>query len=444
MALLAASGGDTVKLFDVSVQSGDPCTLCYMPSPGCLVNSVEWNHTNLVVASAGDDKKINFWRVNGHSRGSLPVPAADGGDNIEVTFPTVYLIASSSTCSIPVGCEMHDAICVWLVPLNAGNPVTEDKNWGEFLGKYCEEDVLCINFSNKGSRYLCSGGSGQVMIWDLQRKRCIKSLIGDLIVHNLASGAKATELKDPNKQVLWVLDYSRVSRHLLVTAGDDGSIHMWDTTSRSPKVSWSKQHSAPIAGVSFSPTNDKIIASVGLDKKLYTFDSGMRKESFFIAYEVPSSSLAFRDDGWILAAGTSNGRVVFYDVRGKPHPFTVLRAFVNSEAVTGLCWQRSKAVVLNESNCTDETALFGGAFEDSVLMPDPLPSAASLSLSTPSVSGPRNSGRSSYSIESFPLLQPLLRKHHIEALSGQVARWENYICKEVITSRMIWMSSPRL
>ena len=33
-----------------------------------------------------------------------------------------------------------------------------------------------------------------------------------------------------------MLDYSRVSRHLLVTAGDDGSVHLWDTTGRSPKV----------------------------------------------------------------------------------------------------------------------------------------------------------------------------------------------------------------
>lgn len=46
MALLAASGGDTVKLFDVSVKAGDPCTLSYTPSPGCLVNSVKWNHTS--------------------------------------------------------------------------------------------------------------------------------------------------------------------------------------------------------------------------------------------------------------------------------------------------------------------------------------------------------------------------------------------------------------
>jgi hypothetical protein len=33
----------------------------------------------------------------------------------------------------------------------------------------------------------------------------------------------------------------------------------------------------------------------------------------------------------LLAAGTSNGRVVFYDVRGKPQPFTVLRAYSSSE-----------------------------------------------------------------------------------------------------------------
>ncbi|KAK7816405.1 protein nedd1 [Quercus suber] len=374
MALLAASGGDTVKLFDVSVKAGDPCALTYTPSPGCLVNSVKWNHTNLVVASAGDDKKISLWRKNGQSLGTIPVAGADSGDNIE-------------------------------------------------------ESITAISFSNKVSRYICSGGSGQVVrIWDLQRKRCIKwlrghtntitgaiynckdehlasiSLSGDLILHNLASGARAAELKDPNEQVLRVLDYSRISRHLLVTAGDDGTVHLWDTTGRNPKVSWLKQHSAPTAGVSFSPSNDKIIASAGLDKKLYTYDSGSRRPSSCIPYEAPFSSLAFRDDGWTLAAGTSNGRVVFYDVRGKPQPFVVLHAYSSSEAVTSLCWQRSKHVIVNESNCTTETALVGNAVEDSILMPDPLPSVTSSSLSLSTVvSSSRNLGRLGASMEASSL-----------------------------------------
>ncbi|XP_062199337.1 protein NEDD1 [Phragmites australis] len=342
--LLATCGGDTVKLFDVSVESGDPCVLAYTPVPAHPVNAVKWNHTNLIVASAGDDKKISLWHKKGQNIGQLPTSTVDRGDDIE-------------------------------------------------------ECIYSISFSNKGSRYLCSGGSGHIVrIWDLQRKRCIKwlsghtdtitgvmynckdehlasiSMKGDLILHNLASGARAAELSDPNGQVLRVLDYSRNSRHLLVTAGDDGSVHLWDTTARSPKVSWLKQHSAPTSGVCISPSSDKIIATVGLDKKLYTLDSGSRRPTHTIPHEAPFSSLAYNDDGTILAAGTNSGRVVFYDVRGRPQPLTILRAYNSSEAVTGLCWQRSKPVIVKE-NSSSEVALLGGTSEESVLMPDPLPSA---------------------------------------------------------------------
>jgi hypothetical protein len=44
--LLATFGGDTVKLFDVTVESGDPCVLAYTPAPGNPVNAVKWNHTS--------------------------------------------------------------------------------------------------------------------------------------------------------------------------------------------------------------------------------------------------------------------------------------------------------------------------------------------------------------------------------------------------------------
>jgi len=131
-------------------------------------------------------------------------------------------------------------------------------------------------------------------------------------------------LIDSRHQVLRLLDYSRSSRHLLVTAGDDGTVHLWDTTGRSPKVysftywcscgkdcifhyigspvnfekllgtfilmvlytlvgeggavgkpinfsllsfpqmSWLKQHSAPTAGVCFSPSNEKVSKSLSL------------------------------------------------------------------------------------------------------------------------------------------------------------------------------------
>ncbi|KAL8542726.1 hypothetical protein ACS0TY_003563 [Phlomoides rotata] len=47
---------------------------------------------------------------------------------------------------------------------------------------------------------------------------------GDVIVHNLASRARATKLKDPNGQAPISYDC------------DDGSVHLWDTTGCSPMV----------------------------------------------------------------------------------------------------------------------------------------------------------------------------------------------------------------
>ncbi|KAL8497235.1 hypothetical protein ACS0TY_020792 [Phlomoides rotata] len=135
----------------------------------------------------------------------------------------------------------------------------------------------------------------------------------------------------------------------------------------------------------FSSCILQIIANVGLDMKLYTFDSGARKPSSCIPYEGQFSSLVFTDDGLTLAAGTRTGQVVFYDVRGKPQPITVLRAFGNSEAVTNICWQRSKSVMINKNNCTNDTVLLACDVGDSVLMPDPLPSRTSTSFSMSSI-----------------------------------------------------------
>lgn len=61
------------------------------------------------------------------------------------------------------------------------------------------------------------------------------------------------------------------------------------------------------------------------------------------------------------------------------------------QAVTCLCWQRLKPVIVNENSCTAEIALLGGTSEDSVLMPDPLPSMAALSFPSATVPSFRSS-----------------------------------------------------
>ncbi|KAL0321902.1 UNVERIFIED_CONTAM: protein NEDD1, partial [Sesamum calycinum] len=148
--LLAASGGDTVKLFDISVEPQDPCVLTYSPSPGLRVNSVKWNHNNLVLASAGEDSRISLWRKNGQS--------------------------------------------LWTVPAKSSR--------GEII-----ENKRCVKWL-KGHTDTITGTLMDRLLFIVQSTHVVaKSLI------------------------VFYLD----CMHLLVTAGDDGSIHLWDTTGRNPK-----------------------------------------------------------------------------------------------------------------------------------------------------------------------------------------------------------------
>ncbi|PRQ38116.1 putative transcription factor WD40-like family [Rosa chinensis] len=176
------------------------------------------------------------------------------------------------------------------------------------------------------------------------------------------------------------------SRHLLVTAGDNGSVHLWDTTGRSPKVCISlmnlsaySKHSAPTAGINFSPSNDKMFASVGHDKDCCSYEAQGLGDIHL------ASSMRHLFLHWHLEMMVGYWQLeqvvvmLCFLISGKPEPFTVVRAHNTSEAVTSLCWQRSKPVIVhvNESSSSVETALVGDAVEDSILMPDPLPSVTS-------------------------------------------------------------------
>ncbi|CAA3020576.1 Apoptotic chromatin condensation inducer in the nucleus [Olea europaea subsp. europaea] len=91
----------------------------HAPSRGFRINSVKWNHNNLVVASAGEDKKISLWRKNGQSLGTVPFKT-DTGETIE-------------------------------------------------------ESISTISFSNEGSRYLCSGGTVKLYGYGICKRNVVSN-----------------------------------------------------------------------------------------------------------------------------------------------------------------------------------------------------------------------------------------------------------------------------
>eukprot|EP00899_Mesostigma_viride_P003484 jgi/Mesvir1/13136/Mv06107-RA.1 len=281
--LLVASGGSSLKLLDVDSPRLDlPCvvTANFTSSVSC----VRWNHTNAVVASAGGDGMISLTHVSGDSLGSISDSSMDAQD------PKEFGIA---------------AICF-----------------------------------SKGSRYIVSGGASRdVRVWDLKKKQCVKTLTGhtapvtgvsynygdqmvasvseagDLLLHSQMSGVRVAELRAPKGAALRTLCYSPHRKHLLATGGDDGSVYVWDTTARTIKMPYHNRHAAPVTAVAFSPTNQMILCSAGLDKRLLFLDLADRSHSMTYEWGAPLTCLAMRGDGVSLAAGTTDGQVILFDIR---------------------------------------------------------------------------------------------------------------------------------
>ena len=65
---------------------------------------------------------------------------------------------------------------------------------------------------------------------------------------------------------------------------DDGSLNLWDTLQGKSYHNFAQIHSAPAMDLVFSPFNDLVLASVGLDKHLMVFD--VRKHKYVLSLEV--------------------------------------------------------------------------------------------------------------------------------------------------------------
>lgn len=279
---------------------------CFNPHPGSQINTICWNHNNQVLISGSTDGTIAMSHISGSVLGALAPPE--------------------------------------------GQPRNE---------------ITCVCLSS-GSRYLCSGGTGaKAQVWDLKEKEMIKeftthtdtitciqfnhsdvhvvsgSLSGDVLIHSLLSTQVVATLSSPTQQPIRALQYSPHRKHQLATIGDKGTLVLWDSTEINV-IAQFEGHTAPASGVNFSPINKLLMASAGLDRKLLFYDCNDRKVIKSIDAEAPLTGLSFLDDGVTVAAGTSSGLVLVYDLRRGSTPLLRVQAHPG-QPVSAVQFQRSKA-----------------------------------------------------------------------------------------------------
>lgn len=75
-----------------------------------------------------------------------------------------------------------------------------------------------------------------------------------------------------HSQAIRNIQYSFFKKSYLAAVSDDGGLYLWDTNSTKLLVSFSNAHKAPATDLSFSPLNNLLLASCGLDKKILCYD----------------------------------------------------------------------------------------------------------------------------------------------------------------------------
>lgn len=285
------------------------------------------------LASAGDDIKI--WDCSSYSLVKQFNPHEQNISGICWNQENTLLSSVS---------QSSDKISLTAVNNNA--VIVKELECG--LGKHC------VDF-NSTSRYVLCGGEDQtVAVWDLKTGKakkvykdhkgpvtCAKfnwndthiasgSTTGEIILYNVLTGQGCSPLIAPKVQGVKEIQFSRHKKALLGSVSDDGAVNLWDTNTRRLLHSFTDSHRSPATGLNFSPINNMLLMSVGLDKRIVCYDVQGKKPVKTMMAESPLTSLDVMSNGAIVAVGSTRGKIFMYDLRQGSTPMNVINAHKSS------------------------------------------------------------------------------------------------------------------
>jgi WD40 repeat protein len=241
-------------------------------------------HTDGLNALAFHPKKPQL--VTGSSDGTVKTWDAETGR--EISSLSTDLEVVQSLAFSPDGAQIVFA------GSPRGSATVVDASSGERLRRIGAhvEDIWAVAFNRDGSRLASGGGSdGVVMISDF---------ITGALIHRL----------EGHRWYVGEVTFSSDSQgRLLASAGSDGTVRIWDTTTGREIAASPLAHEGVVDGMAFSP-DSQFLASGGSDGIVRIWDTATWKPA---PVSLPTNGnircLAFNPDGQLLAWGTSNAVV---------------------------------------------------------------------------------------------------------------------------------------
>ncbi|XP_007467213.1 PREDICTED: protein NEDD1 isoform X2 [Lipotes vexillifer] len=286
-----ASSGDDVKIWDASsmtlVDKFNPHT-----SPHGI-SSVCWSSNNnfLVTASSSGDKIVVS------SCKCKPVPLLELGEGQKQTC-----VSLNSTSMYLVSGGLNNTVNIWDLKSKRVHRSLKDH----------KDEVTCVTY-NWNDCYIASG-----------------SLSGEIILHSVTTNLSSTPFGHGSNQSVRHLKYSLFKKSLLGSVSDNGIVTLWDVNSQSPYHNFDSTHKAPGSGICFSPVNELLFVTIGLDKRIILYDTSSKKLVKTLVADAPLTAVDFMPDGATLAIGSSRGKIYQYDLRMLKSPIKTISAHKTS------------------------------------------------------------------------------------------------------------------
>ncbi|KAF8944302.1 Protein nedd1 [Haplosporangium gracile] len=181
---------------------------------------------------------------------------------------------------------------------------------------------------------------------------------GALDVVNRTTGTSG-RLDTPNSFILSKLEYSIFSKSIVGGIGNDGVLRLWDTGSTGSSAvyhSFEQKHDVPISGMTFSPFNRFLICTVGLDKRYTLYDVDQKSVVKTRNIDYALTSVTFKNDGFSMAFGTDQGKVLLYDLRSTNRPISIVDSNVNAP-ITSIHFQGRRSAALRRHQTLNGSSL---------------------------------------------------------------------------------------
>ncbi|XP_043084530.1 protein NEDD1 [Puntigrus tetrazona] len=294
------SSGDCLKIWDSTsmtvLEQFNPHSATHPVAQVCWSSSNQY----LVSASSIGDKLVVS------SLKSSPVPVMELGEAKKQTR-----VSLNSTSQFLVSGGLDNTVNIWDLKTKRLHRSLKDH----------KEEVTCVSF-NGGDSYIASGSTS-----------------GEIILHSITTNLSSKPFGHGPNVPIHDLRYSLVKRSLLGTVSDSGSVALWDANTQKELHLFEGTHKAPCSGLAFSPANDLLFITVGLDKKIVCYDTSSKMVFRNKQVESPLTAIDFTPDGAGLVVGSTQGRIYMYDLRNLSAPVKITTAHKTS--VTCIRFQNS-------------------------------------------------------------------------------------------------------